>query len=201
MKPYLKLLLLLLVASWASASLAEILNSNTAFIRIRLGSNGNGADTVVYDASIPSSMGGLPGVSAQPDAVSTNAVAGGSGIYRVRVVTDLNARDGIVPLRGEFSYNSSTPLQCSTPATCGTASIPFTRIRWNARDNDTWNTVFRFDGSANQLVQVQRDTNNSRNATGTRHRNYFQFVYDNSELLPAGTYEGQVVLSGRGERR
>lgn len=181
------------------AATAEILNSSTVFIRIRLGDNAFGSvNTVIYNAGIPASLGGFSGVTAAPDAISTNVIAGGSGVFEVRIVTDLNARNGVVPLEGRFSYDSSVPMGCTTAATCGTTSIDFNRIRWNVRDGDTHTTVTQFDGTAGQLAQVQVDTNGATNGTDTRHRNYFQYIFDNQDLLPAGTYEGTITMTGEG---
>jgi len=143
-------------------------------------------------------MGVLAGVSDQPNTISTNVVSGGSGVFEVRIVTDLNARNGVVPVEGRFSYDSSTPMSCTTAATCGTTSISFDRISWNVRDNDTHTAVTQFDGSADQVTQIQRDTNGATNAQGTRHRNYLQYVFDNQLLLPAGTYEGTITINGEG---
>ena len=119
-------------------------------------------------------------------------------MFEVRVVTDVNARDGIVPLEGRFTYDSSAPMVCTTSVTCGTAFINFDRIRWNVRDGDTHTMITAFNGTASQLGHVQRDTNGATNGTGTRHRNYFQYIFNNQDLLPAGTYEGTVTLTGEG---
>jgi len=189
----------LLVLAIAHSATAEILNSNTPFIRIRLGDNGRGStNTVIYNAGIPAELGGLSGVTAQPDTISTNVIAGGSGVFEVRIVTDLNARNGVVPVQGTFSYDTSTPMGCITAATCGTTSINFNRIRWNVRDNDTHTAVTQFDGTANQVTQVQLDTNVAGNQQGTRHRNYFQYIFDNQVFLPAGTYEATMTINGEG---
>lgn len=178
---------------------AEILNGSTSMLRVRLGDNANGStNTVVYDAGVPAEIGGLAGVTAQPQTTSDTVVSGGSGVYRVRIVTDLNARNGLTQLDGTFSYDSSQPMLCVTPATCGGATISFTRISWNLRDNDTHTAVTQYDGTANQIEQVQTDTDPAPNRLNTRHRNYLQYVFDNAELLPAGTYEGTITLSGVG---
>ncbi len=189
----------LLLLALTHSAIAEVLDNTTSYIRIRLGDNAIGStNTVVYNAGIPADMGGLPGVAAQPSTISTNAISGGSGVFEVRVVTDLNARNGLTSLTGTFAYDSSQPMTCSTPSTCGTESINFNQIRWNVRDNDTHTSVTAFDGSANQVTNVQRDTNPANNREDTRHRNYFQYIFDNATLLPAGTYEGTVTLSGTG---
>lgn len=189
----------LVLALCAHQAVAEVLNSTTPLIRIRLGDNTRGSvNTVVYEPQIPADMGGLVGVTAQPDAVSSTAVSGGSGVFRVRIVTDLNARNGLARLEGRFSYDSSQPLSCVTLASCGATTIPFDRIRWAVRDADTHAAVTRFDNTPDQLTQVQIDTNPANNADRTRHRNYFQYIFDNAELLPAGTYEGVVTINGVG---
>lgn len=143
-------------------------------------------------------MGGLPGIAAQPSTISTNTVSGGSGIFEVRVVTDLNARNGVTSLTGTFAYNSSQPMTCTTPSTCGGESIGFNQVSWTVRDNDTHTSVTQYDGTANQVSNVQVDNNPANNQQDTRHRNYFQYVFDNATLLPAGTYEGVVTLTGTG---
>lgn len=176
---------------------AELINRpNTPMIRFRLGSNiVNQVNTVIYNADIPGAMAGLPGVTAQPEEPSTTPIAGGSGIYEVRIVTDVNSKGNAPnPLTGTFSYDSSTNMTCTTPATCGGESIPFTKIRWETRDGDTLNTVSNYDGSANQVFQVQTDAN-PNNAT-VRHRNYYQYIYINDILRPAGTYQGAITVNG-----
>ena len=195
-RPCLALLVLLLVGE---PVIAEVLNSSTPMIRIRLGDDAQGStNTVIYNAGVPADMGGLPGVTAAPIAVANNAIAGGSGSYHVRIVTDLNARSGVTSLEGRFTYDSSTPMSCVTPASCGGTTISFQRVSWTMRDSDTHTAIDQFDGTANQLAQIQRDTNPATNQTRTRHRNYFQYAFDNAELLPAGTYEGIVTLNGTG---
>jgi hypothetical protein len=179
---------------------AEILDASTNYIRVRLGDNNpNATNTVIYEAGIPGSLGGLPGVTAAPQTISTTSIAGGSGVFQVQLTTDINARGSVTPLTGMFTYDSSQPMTCVTPTTCGTADIPFTRISWNLRDSDTHTTVSQYDGTANQLAQLQTDTDPANNRADTRHRNYLQFVFDNAELLPAGTYEGTVTLNGNGQ--
>lgn len=188
----------LILGLFCSEIYAEIFNANTPLIRMRIGSNNNAINTVVYNAGIPAELGGLPGVTSEDEIISVNGIAGGSGVYRVRIVTDVNARPNTgAPLTGVFSYDSSNPMGCITAATCGGASIPMTKIRWNVRDGDTLNTVVNYNGSANQVFQTQIDTNIS--IRGRRARNYYQYVFVNDTLFPAGTYEGTVTLNGIGQ--
>jgi len=197
MKKY--LLALVICCTWLAPVAAEILNSNTPLIRIRLGDNARGStNTVIYNAGIPASLGGLPGITAAPLTNSTNNISGGSGVYTVRIVTDLNARKPVAALVGEFSYDSSSPMVCVTAATCAGTTIDFSKISWNVRDADTHTATTQFDDSPNQLAQFQKDGNPATNQDDTRHRNYFQYVFDNSTLLPAGTYEGTITINGVG---
>ena len=179
---------------------AEIVDANSPLIRVRLGDNGRGAvATVEYEAGIPGALGGLPGVTAAPHSTSVNAIPGGSGAYTVRIETDVNAKAGISFVEGTFSYDSSQPMTCITPATCGGAAIPMTRISWLARDGDAHASVLQYDGTANQVTAVHSDVDGSRNGSANRYRNFLQFRFDNSELLPAGTYEGTVTLNASGQ--
>lgn len=186
-----------LVVFATHAGVAEILDASTPVVRIRVGDNAVGStNTVIYNAGVPAEMGGLPGVTAQPQAISTTNISGGSGVFEVRIVTDLNARNGASETEGRFSMNSSQPMVCITAVTCGTETISFTTISWNTRDNDTLNVVTQYDGTANQLLQIQRDTNPATRGNDNRHRNYNQYIFDNALLLPAGTYEGVISVDG-----
>ena len=102
------------------------------------------------------------------------------------------------PVQGTFSYDSSAPMACSTAATCGTTAIPFSAISWTTPDADTHTPVTRLDGTANQIAQVQTDTNVALGGDDNRHRNYFRYEFDNATLLPAGTYEGTITINGTG---
>jgi len=179
---------------------ADTLSRNTPFLRVRVGTNGGSPATVEYNPGIPPLFTALGGGASEAEHTSTNNIAGGSGTYTVRIITDVNLKAPITDpsLSATFNYNSSSPMACTTPATCGTSSIPMTQIAWDARDNDTLNTVFQYDGSANQLFQTQTDVNPANNGTNNRHRNFYRFRYINNVLYPAGTYEGTVIYSGSG---
>ena len=181
-----------------SSALAEIRNGNTPLLRVRVGPSG-GVATVIYEAGIPTEMGSLAGVIAEPVTVSTNPISGGSGVFTVRFVTDVNAIfvfGATAPQTGRFFYNATTDMTCVTAPSCNGASIPLDRISWTARDSDTLNTVFRYSSTMVEEFQEQTDNDNANNGTDTRHRNWYQYRFDNDELLPAGTYEGTVTITG-----
>lgn len=194
-----RLVALLLLLSVCGASIAAVLDRDASMLRIRMGANGAGTDTVVYNAGIPASMGGLSGVTAAPQTISTNSMTGGSGVYTVRVVTDLNARGGETDLSADFSYDSSQPLVCSTPATCGSEIIEFSEISWTTRDSDTHTSPTSYNNLADQFIQDQQDTDPTLGGTNNRHRNHFRFQFDNMELLPAGEYVGTITMNGVGQ--
>lgn len=197
-KRYLLILLSLTELTYLSVLHAEIVNNvNTSFIRVRYGTNSGSIDTVIYEPLIPTEFNGLAGITTQASTMSTTAIAGGSGTHRVRIVTDLNAKGPVAaPLTGIFSYDSSNPLTCTTPAFCGATTINFSKISWSARDADTLHTVTQYNNAAIQVFQTQTDTDHNNKKLNPRHKNYYRFEYLNDTLLPAGTYEGTVVING-----
>jgi len=94
------------------------------------------------------------------------------------------------PARGDptvfWTVDSSQPLVCSTPATCGGTTIPMTRFRWTASGADGVPSA-AFDGSSNQLLSTFRDS--------SYHAVYKTFYYANDEIYPAGQYTGRVVYT------
>ena len=193
---------------YIGAAQAEIRNSTTPYLRARMGQSGGAVSTLIYNAGIPgggAGLSGLVGVTTAPVTISTNPISGGvtrAGVlYSVRVVTDVNRRGGGTgPITGKFHYDSSTPMSCTTPASCNGTTIPLSKISWaiDPVNNDTLNTVTSYDNTAAQLYQTQTDSNPANGGTGTRHRTYYQFRYANDTLLPAGTYEGSVIVTGEG---
>lgn len=175
-------------------------------MRVRIGSSGSGnISTVIYNAGLPAELVGLPGIATEPVITSTNVIEGGSGGYTVRIVTSVNRREQgnpaiatTGPITGRFYYDSSSPMTCVTPASCGLTSIPFTKISWEARDGDTLNDVLKYDGMANQIFQTQIESDERNNMRDMRHQNYYKFKYDNDVLLPAGVYEGRIDINADG---
>jgi hypothetical protein len=183
-----------------SAVKAEVWNVETSLLGVRYGSSGVGGgsiDTVIYHPLIPTEFSDLFGVTTQTSVVSTTPISGGVGGFNVWISTDVNAKGSVpAPLIGTFSYNSSAPMTCITPESCGSASINFSKISWSSRDADTLSSVRQYNGSAEQVFHVQTDTSNLQNHADAHHRNYYQFEYLNDTLLPAGIYEGMVTING-----
>ena len=193
---------------YIGAAQADILSRNTPYLRARMGQSGGAIATLIYNAGIPggaAGLGSLSGVTAAPVTISTNAISGGvtrAGVlYSLRAVTDVNRRGGgMGPITGTFSYNSSVPMGCITAATCSGTTIPLSKISWaiDPVTGNTLNTVTSYDNTAAQIYQIQTDNDPSNGGTGTRHRTFYQFKYENDTLLPAGTYEGTVTITGEG---
>lgn len=186
----------LLLFSCSVSTMAEITNSSQ-FLRIRIGTNNGTINTVEYEPGLPPFLTAIGGGVSEAETISTNRIAGGTAVFTVRIVTDVSFRNPfIAPVTGTYTYNSATPMLCSTPASCGAEVIPMTKISWRPSDNDTLNTITRYDGGANQEFQEQTDFNPANFGSNNRHRNRYQFRYTNDVLYPAGTYFGTVVLTG-----
>lgn len=179
---------------------AEIISSGSPELRLRMGTGrgaGGGTDTVEYAPGLPPIFTTLGGLTSEAEHASTNVISGGETTHTVRIVTDANRRGaGDAPVDATFHYDSSVGMICVTLSSCGTTTIPFTHIRWNAQDNDTLNSVLQYDGSTNQVFQIQSDSDASNSGTNNRHRNRYQFIYINNVVYPAGTYRGTVTASG-----
>lgn len=174
----------MLIPSEARADINN-LNNNGARLRIRVGGNGNGnVDTVVFDVPGMNVGDGTP-------VVSTNAIPGSSGIYTVRFVMD--TKRILNGTTGNFYGDSSSPMTCDTPITCGSESVDFDAVSWVLRDGgDMMGLASSFDNT-NQLLHSQ--TLPPLGVNGLRYRDYAQFSYSNTQILPAGTYRGTVVFT------
>lgn len=183
--PHRFLLILILgistVTSFSASADVTNLNGKTPVLRLRAGSNSNSVDTVTFD---------VPGLQLGDGSTvySTNNIPGGTGVYTVRYVMDTR----YYPATGRFYADSSSPMACVTPSTCGTASIPFNTISWSIRDGDMMDLASQFNTSSNQLLHQQSNPL----LQGRRYRDYVRFGYANNLFVPAGTYQGQVVFSG-----
>ena len=108
-----------------------------------------------------------------------------------------------------LSVDSSTPLQCDTPASCGSTSIPFSKISWQASNNggagDIQNGVF--SGASGQPI-ASFDANATycsfpififclgyEYQTNQLNATRMTFTYANDQLYPAGLYRGTVRIS------
>ena len=86
---------------------------------------------------------------------------------------------------GLWTVDSSQPLTCATPATCGNTTIPMNRFRWVSQGGEIGDGSF--DGSANQPLYTFP---NSRYVYV-----FLTFLYANDQIVPAGRYTGQVVYT------
>lgn len=178
------LLIFLLITPSLSSS-EDMYQRTSWYLRIRAGDNGMGRTNTVR-FTVP----GLELANSTP-VISTNPISGGSGSYTVRFVMDTRSYDPPSSHTGRFTVDSSQPLDCATPATCGTAFIPFNHIGWTVRDGDCFGDS-SFTANTGQQIHSQTTpppSASSRSST-RRMRNYFQYAYDNTLFLPSGTYRG-----------
>ena len=100
------------------------------------------------------------------------------------VIIEASARRASRPhLRFIISVDSSTPLSN------GTSTISFTNISWTAEDGGNRGIPSgNFDGSPAQVV---------RRPTRTRWliTDYHTFYYNNTQIVPSGTYTGSVTYT------
>lgn len=85
-----------------------------------------------------------------------------------------------------WTVDSSVPLTCITPATCGATTIPMTKFRWTVAGG-TEIASGSFNGTASQSLATFR---NSRYVSVRK-----TFAYVNDEVIPAGRYSGRVVYT------
>ena len=171
------------------AALAETQQVSAAIpgITIRAGSANMGvADTVIFDVSGNDAATNAP-------VVSTNPISGGVGNFTVQFV--METRPPPVGGIGRFVGDSSQPLSCLSPVSCGATTIPFNTISWITRDNDHMELASAFSGAGNQLLHTQQESILAT-GLGTRVTDYVEFTFSNAELRPAGTYRGRVNFTG-----
>ena len=104
-----------------------------------------------------------------------------------------------------LTVDSSTPLQCQTPASCGTTTIPFSKISWQVSNSSGGGDIQNggFSAGAGQLI-ANFDANatyctfwllfcwNWAYQTDQLSATRMTFSYANDVIYPAGTYQGTV---------
>ena len=115
------------------------------------------------------------------------SVAGLENGTRADSLIDASARAPVSNSRtAVWTLDSSQPLTCSTPATCGSTTIPMTKFRWTVAGG-TEIASGTFSGAANQALYSFQNT---------RYVSVYKtFYYINDEIVPAGTYTGRVVYT------
>lgn len=116
-----------------------------------------------------------------------SAIAGLENGSRTDSLIDASARAPVGNSRtAVWTVDSSAPLTCITPATCGSTTIPLSRFRWTvAGGSEIANGAFT--GATNQALGSFR---NSRYVSVTK-----TFFYLNDVIVPAGRYSGRVVYT------
>ena len=77
-------------------------------------------------------------------------------------------------------------VDSSTPLSNGTHTIPFTDISWTAKKGDI--PSGRFNGTSTQVILQP-------NLGMQRVKDRFTFIYDNTRVVPYGTYAGSVTYT------
>ena len=86
---------------------------------------------------------------------------------------------------GIWTVDSSQPLTCATPASCGNTTIPMNQFRWVSQGGEIGDGSF--DGSTNQPLY---------SFPNSRYVYVFKtYYYANDTIVPAGRYTGRVVYT------
>lgn len=115
------------------------------------------------------------------------AIAGLENGTSTASLIDASARAPVSNSRtAVWTVDSSQPLTCATPVTCGGTTIPMTKFRWTVSGGNEI-VSGAFNGSSNQTLL---SFPNSRYVYV-----YKTFYYANDEIVPAGQYTGRVVYT------
>jgi hypothetical protein len=150
-------------------------------IRIRIGADQSGVDTVNFGTIMGERVGNGQAVNAQTAGVSLSVQAWTLGDTE-RVVT--------------VTADSSAGMNCVTPASCGNITIPFDTVSWSVGGtqksggdgvNGAGLRSGTFSTSAVQPI--------ARFSSDTRLQSTLFFRYANATVYPAGTYSGRVTFT------
>ena len=133
---------------------------------IRVGAQ-TGITTVTHDVPAANIGDGTP-ITGMPTQVFIEAYARQSNFWRA------------LQTRFVITADSSIPLSN------GSAIIPFSDISWTSQDGTI--PAGRFNGTSSQVI-----LNDTMALFGVNDQ--LTFVYDNTRLLPAGTYAGSVTYT------
>lgn len=177
----------------ALAATANVNGQDRQLQTLRVGGGGNNITLVTYNINVaPSSLNGL-GI---PTTASIQQANGGNIFHRT--ISNRRRNSDPSPISMTTTINSTAGMTCSTPATCGTVTIPFSKISWTMQDTDVHITTFNYNDTANQLFWYQEDSDPDRTGPLTRHENRAIYFFNNDQLLPAGQYDGTVFYNGTG---
>lgn len=167
------LVVLLLAVSNGAFAETTIIGSGSAEIYVGAGYSNPSVDTINFRVPGAKVGDGTP-------------VAGLENNSRTATLIDARIRAPRANSRiGIWTVDSSQPLSCATPATCGSTTIPMNRFRWVSQGGEVGDGSF--DGSTNQPLY---------SFPNSRYVYVFKtFYYANDAIVPAGRYTGRVVYT------
>jgi hypothetical protein len=117
----------------------------------------------------------------------TPIVGAENGIPNQTSLIDARARAPGTSTKTVFwVVDSSQPLVCSTPATCGSTTIALSKIRWTTPAGSEIPSG-QFSGAPNQALYSFQ--------TSRYVYTYQTFYFINDEIYPAGNYAGRVTYT------
>jgi len=147
-------------------------------IRIRVGSDGAGVDTVNFGSIDGNKVGNAQSVAGQA----------GQGVDLWVFAWTPGDGDRVVTV----TANSAMGMSCTTPSSCGATTIPFDTVSW------TVGSTAQADGGGD----VQSGSFNMNTAqpiarfpSARQLKSTLFFRYANATVYPAGTYVGRVTFT------
>ena len=146
-------------------------------IRIRVGGDSAGVDTVNFGSIDGNKVGNAQSVAAR----------GGSGVDLWVFAWTPGDGDRMVTV----TANSAMGMSCTTAASCGATTIPFDTVSW------TVGNTAKADGGDVQPGQFDMSSAQpiARFASARQLKSTLLFRYANTTVYPAGTYTGRVTFT------
>ena len=164
----------------------------TRTILLQVGAAGGTVNTVRFNVSGASTSPSPMPATGVPDATTPTTTP--SGGVRVRMRATINNSSARTL---SLVVNSQAGMTCITPATCGTVSIPFSKVSWVSHEKDGTNDAVdiqsgSFNGTTTQTLVSYFCCNPFRSF---EMANTLVFTYANDTLYPAGQYRGRVTFT------
>jgi len=178
---------LLLTPCAAVANLAVVLDAPTQ-IRLRIGATG----ATITTASVTVAGGNVGSGAVQLTTAAAAARTGSSCATANFVFFNAEARATLPSARtATLTANSTSGLNCTTAATCGTDNIPFTQIGWINTPPVAYNPATipsgTFSGAGAQSIISFLSSNQSQDC--------LRFHYLNTNIVRQGNYAGNVTFT------
>ncbi len=183
------LLLLPLLLALPDAAIANLVVVANAPVQIRLRVGATGATITTTTVTV---AGGNVGNAAIQSMTAPASARTGSVCAANHVFFNAEARAAPPGSRtATLTANSTSGMACTTAATCGADSIPFTQVDWINTTPGGYAPVTipagTFSGAGAQVILTFNNSNQSQDC--------LRFRYLNQNIVRQGTYRGDVIYT------